>query len=751
MAGGGTINNLCRTMLDYHRRNMEFIDFLRNRENVMQSCFEDFQALEEQNIILKDILFQIQSGKGASGKIEVELRYVATFDQNKPPVADKFTNTNDSGIEVVTSGDSGEKDIDIQHQTAVAPGCKDQKTVPITADAVETLEAVSIGSTPSTESSQTSLQQMRQTSTLEESFSERESMQELHQSLNSISSKKVKFVLETFDRAVGNDVPPPTFAEVEAFCELPTLKELTLQDENKELLNQIEMIRATLKGLEEVDEINKAALAEEKAQNSFLKGELFQLENVTLAEMNAEATRWENAAAEAKRIETVVRADVERLTSELSKRISELESARRSAREFGQQAETMERANKELTEKYGGLETNLSMLQKKFEHVSSLLQTSQSASSELQSSLSQSQDSEEKARDRCGEYHHTIVRLSEENENLQIVHREMQSAQTVLNYKILELENLLATIMRYPDASIGQEPAIEKSSEDLDHILKEFIHANNARIALLEQKNNDYRMQRLRIINQQPSGNEPNKLRFCQKGQGYPHDYVSNTPDGTQAKPNASRALKPGSSVNRAGTGQSCFNEHEQNHQLVHTSFERSEISTFPPHNLTKQPGSGLRDIPGTSDQTMPSRPQSAPADIHSRQNYRAEAINPPMAAPSASSIGLWETAGTERVMNLMHHGPSSTKQVELTSKSTSARVLKESGGSSNQSKSRPSSPSIKWKTSVMREPPNTGSRFPPEELATYTVSNDEEVVVRTLRWERVPTKGKSTNIKHAW
>ncbi|KAI8622268.1 hypothetical protein BC830DRAFT_1163042 [Chytriomyces sp. MP71] len=104
------------------------------------------------------------------------------------------------------------------------------------------------------------------------------------------------------------------------------------------------------------------------------------------------------------------------------------------------------------------------------------------------------------SKNRSGELHHELVLLQGKHDILQTQYDDHQITFKKSEFRVRELEAIVDTMMRYPDASLGQSLLEEPADGRYDELFKEMINSNNLRISLLEQKNNEYRMVRLKHV-----------------------------------------------------------------------------------------------------------------------------------------------------------------------------------------------------------------------------------------------------------
>ncbi|KAI9350341.1 hypothetical protein BDR26DRAFT_915237 [Obelidium mucronatum] len=101
------------------------------------------------------------------------------------------------------------------------------------------------------------------------------------------------------------------------------------------------------------------------------------------------------------------------------------------------------------------------------------------------------------SKSRFGELHHSLVTLQNHSDRIEELYEKLQISSKTNEYRVKELEAIVETMMKYPDASLGQlleEPADGR----YDELFKEMINSNNMRISMLEAKNNEYRYIRLK-------------------------------------------------------------------------------------------------------------------------------------------------------------------------------------------------------------------------------------------------------------
>ncbi|KAI9208136.1 uncharacterized protein BJ171DRAFT_633921 [Polychytrium aggregatum] len=125
----------------------------------------------------------------------------------------------------------------------------------------------------------------------------------------------------------------------------------------------------------------------------------------------------------------------------------------------------------------------------------------------------QMQSSEKEAKLRCGDLHHGMVLMKEENAQLRYQHIQDEGNVKTLKLKLKDLEQTLAVVMKYPDVSLGQDTSLPdfEVSPEYDRLLKDVINSNNLRISLLEQKNNELRLLRVKRVTQEKALNPLHK------------------------------------------------------------------------------------------------------------------------------------------------------------------------------------------------------------------------------------------------
>ncbi|KAJ3264307.1 hypothetical protein HDU77_008869 [Chytriomyces hyalinus] len=101
------------------------------------------------------------------------------------------------------------------------------------------------------------------------------------------------------------------------------------------------------------------------------------------------------------------------------------------------------------------------------------------------------------SKNRAGELHHELVQLQGRHEELEELYSGQQIALKKAEFKAREQEAIVELMMKYPDASLGC--IMDETNVRYDNVFSNMISANNLRISLLEQKNNEYRMIRLKF------------------------------------------------------------------------------------------------------------------------------------------------------------------------------------------------------------------------------------------------------------
>ncbi|KAJ1564316.1 hypothetical protein HK096_008614 [Nowakowskiella sp. JEL0078] len=112
----------------------------------------------------------------------------------------------------------------------------------------------------------------------------------------------------------------------------------------------------------------------------------------------------------------------------------------------------------------------------------------------------EAKEAENSAGKKNAEFQIKVLKQTEKFNEIKLTCQDLESENRIKTVKIDELNKVLETLMKFPDASIGQ---IENfvNTDQWDHLLSEMINSNNLRISLLEQKNNELRIQKIRLAN----------------------------------------------------------------------------------------------------------------------------------------------------------------------------------------------------------------------------------------------------------
>ncbi|KAJ3122021.1 hypothetical protein HK098_003176 [Nowakowskiella sp. JEL0407] len=548
---------LKNSFLTWWKMNCAYLNFQRQREIDIEKMLEEFKNLEEQNIILKDVLTHVQKQNGSrySFKINVVKEEFEFGKRNKEMCDKEVSTTNldcddDSGsqpqnvVEVPSSHEIYPRDQEINFPNSTPTiFSTDSSLDSIRAEepATEILQDKDYNSEVNfseqqADSNDQSLNTV-ENRTLDSVDRSRggldinETSQSVSASVNiepklndddNAGTEKVQNIaqasnflqvrnIETDEKLCGEDTPIPIFHSVGVEADFPHPSEAELELcksklEQRELeLLKLQQATQLLKSehLIEINNLKQPYESEiEKIKHKFdtLQNQNKDLET-TCVELNAEASRWERKAIEAERREAIGNEKIAKWEKEIEVKKKELQSVQEECAKLKENFSMLTDSNLALKTSFESTCTQLSETNQTLETTAEELNDIRLSLESAKFELEKSKKSETEAKTKCGEYHHTVLKRNEELQEMHVKLKGLESSERVHSIKVKELETIINNLMKFPDMSLGDDftPTGQISLSQFDAMLSEMISSNNLRISLLEQKNNELRMQRIKL------------------------------------------------------------------------------------------------------------------------------------------------------------------------------------------------------------------------------------------------------------
>ncbi|KND03464.1 uncharacterized protein SPPG_00947 [Spizellomyces punctatus DAOM BR117] len=496
---------------------MRHLDFLRQRDELLEQFTQQFEESEEENLILKDVLTH-----SSGGRCEVVIK--RTFEDKARPKAtlrNKSTNAPEEGhpgfclpskpvsartvsaLELLEKAVpfASERGIDVSALASALKSLSEEDAEPkvgTAASAAKTVEELLAEITKPMAKIRTD-QALSQRSTAPTKMD--------------LSVQTAPDVIQKHDAQSGVDKPIPRFESVCIQADMQHPAEQKLYDAAMRINTLEEKLEHALrKHSEDLTTITKKAEIERQT----LKTE-YEIEKHRLMQEKYELTTWlqdaERAKQSAANTTEKLEADIANLTRVLDSLSSQNNELNREKREVetSKAALAAELATlkgtyacieaqyltstadaKDLKEKVDSLQKGLSEARKQLADLErERVQWEKTASDAIHA--------ERAAVTQFQEIQEEIARVQDSNQKLSDSSLELERMLQIANVKNKELTNLLNVLMKFPDASLGHDVALSDLplADEADKILKDMINSNNLRISLLEQKNNEFRVLRL--------------------------------------------------------------------------------------------------------------------------------------------------------------------------------------------------------------------------------------------------------------
>ncbi|KAJ3084756.1 hypothetical protein HK102_000567 [Quaeritorhiza haematococci] len=235
-----------------------------------------------------------------------------------------------------------------------------------------------------------------------------------------------------------------------------------------------------------------------------------------------------------------------------------------------------------LTEEASRLRTELRNLEEERSQLTSHVAEATASKVDTERALQVAKEAEKKLEGKCEELGRDVTRLTVKNEAMTLRQEEMEKKAQANAKQIAELQSTINTLMKFPDASLGQAIQVPEFSvsQDYDQALQEIISSNNLRISVLENKNNEYRMLRIKRVDiekkaqQQAPPSAPSPIE---------NDTISAASADVQLSNDRATALWDGSMMGKVATVLAAAQMDQQ------AALHRAAINTLAPGLATQQ------------------------------------------------------------------------------------------------------------------------------------------------------------------
>ncbi|KAJ3298074.1 hypothetical protein HK104_011186, partial [Borealophlyctis nickersoniae] len=333
------------------------------------------------------------------------------------------------------------------------------------------------------------------------------------------------------DRSTGENKPYPVFTSADSQTDFPNLIEEELKRCQAELKDAQQMIsdqKQLLKFEEEAaKQVRSRAENERKSLQQEYERTLSTLTTEketalttlstcqqTISDLQATLATRDRESAETTETTITLRAQIQSLTDDqtqtqsitqnlqqqLCTALSNLSSSLSETTDLKTQHAEMKTKVEHLTAGRDDAVVELAKSMKREEDLRAQLERAESERNECETRMRQAVEVEQKAKERLGGMHASLDEAQKEIERLVGHTLEIERLLRIQTEKARDYETSLSAVMRYPDCSLGHDFSFSDlpPSDEIDKILKDMINSNNIRIALLEQKNNEFRVLRIK-------------------------------------------------------------------------------------------------------------------------------------------------------------------------------------------------------------------------------------------------------------
>ncbi|KAJ3057002.1 hypothetical protein HK097_001486 [Rhizophlyctis rosea] len=496
-------NEIVKAILLWNTVYMRFLDFIRKREIVVGRFVDEFSAIEEENGILKDVL--AQSGAG-NMPIQIVMRSttVGTAKVSKE-TAEKETNFPEVG--------TTPQDFDIVPPAEVFEGSTVNDGQP-EVDLMKTqpAEAVSPAHTP--------LQPIPEKASIEPPETSHRGCQ--------TEVVIVKTFIEM--KHIGTDAyvakNPPVDAElqtdlvhnqIDEYIKRIDVVETKLVEEEHQHTVAVRKLEVQIEDMKSVEEETQAkiqTLTQERNETEHRLTTLLRESQSTLITQLQVSSRYQTEAAESSKLVQQLQSDLATLQTshkiledhsksqkkQLTATLTSLDTAKAENISVALELQGCKDELRKWEKLYGECKFELNATDIRLGESKQRVEVLEEDKRLLEKTAREAVEAERKLRADLSEIRQSVGNAKEEIDKLTMYNMDMERLVRMEREKNKEIEMSLRAIMRFPDVSLGRDlslPDLPPSAE-VDKILQEMINSNNVRIALLEQKNNEFRVLRLK-------------------------------------------------------------------------------------------------------------------------------------------------------------------------------------------------------------------------------------------------------------
>ncbi|KAJ3034672.1 hypothetical protein HDV00_004811 [Rhizophlyctis rosea] len=497
------MRDIVQAILLWNTVYMRFLDFIRKREMVVGRFTDEFSAIEEENGILKDVLAQSGAGnlpiqivvKGGGGGMTFRpLKHMVDKETNfpewdatprksavAPPIVEEEAVQVDPAA---SAGSTASLNLKAPSAGALHPIIEDpvlevvERKVEVTDHGCQTDEILKI------ETKDAAVATVEKTSVVMEAQTDLLSAQieEYVKRLRVAEEKIAKHEaegIENANRMQKMQTEVTTLRNTESELQT-TIKTITQERDDTEhrLTTLLRESQSTLITQLQLSSRYQTEATESSKQVQTLQSELFTLQTV----------------------KTQIEEHDKSQTIELTATLTKLDETKSENIAYALEVQGLKDEIRRLERVYAETKMELNAADIRCGELVKRIEVGEEERGMLEKTVKEAVEGERKMRKEVGEIKKAVGKAQEEIDKLAMYNLDMERLVRMEREKSRELEVSLRAIMRFPDVSLGRDlvfPDLPPSAE-ADKILQEMINSNNVRIAMLEQKNNEFRVMRLK-------------------------------------------------------------------------------------------------------------------------------------------------------------------------------------------------------------------------------------------------------------
>ncbi|KAJ3150726.1 hypothetical protein HDU86_006343 [Geranomyces michiganensis] len=498
---------LCQMVVAWNRVYMQYMDILVDQETVIQTFVKQFEALEEEGVILKDILAQQRTG-GGPARCEVTIRRVTQEPmQRKRQLVDKSTDTPEPILDEPT--------VRILETIATESAEAAVASSPAPSAALMTVIA-----TPAFAAVLADIRMFnRRTQRRKVMFNaEIQTMPVVvPKTLHSSTQTWVEIPKEeAVSRVTVSVQAHPECVDNESQVDIPHPAEIALERHKVRMAKLEEQFRDTIQKHDETLSTARKNY-EETAENTLLQHEA---EKKRILRDREQMIEWvqqsELAKTEAMKASAITQEKCDELVTLVASLRTEITSLTENNEQLQRECnanismlEATDRALADLRAEHTAtlafqsvLQTSATLLQSELTETKDLLLTASATARDWEEKALAAQDAESSAASTAHRAVEDATYARDGTQKLIDGTFELERMLQVADAKCKEVTSCLNAVMKYPDVSLGHELSmadVGPANGGSDRLLKDMITGNSVRISLLEQKNNELRVLRLKL------------------------------------------------------------------------------------------------------------------------------------------------------------------------------------------------------------------------------------------------------------